>query len=53
MFRLVKRLDKAHDDSVWSVAWTAQGSILTASVDEQVKVIAPPAADCKDAAQAV
>lgn len=53
MFRLVKRLDKAHDDSVWSVAWTAQGSILTASVDEQVKVISPPSADCKDAAQAV
>lgn len=33
-----KRVDKAHEDGIWSVVWTAKNKIISGSVDEVVAV---------------
>lgn len=36
---LIQRLEGAHDDSVWSAAWSPKEDVLvTGSVDESVKL---------------
>ena len=36
---LLQKLENAHDDSVWTVAWApASNTLITGSVDESVKL---------------
>ena len=37
-FRTQLTKDKAHEDSIWTTAWTDKNQILSGSVDETVKV---------------
>jgi hypothetical protein len=34
--------EAAHEDSAWSVLWTAGDKIVSGSIDETVKVLCPP-----------
>eukprot|EP01088_Endostelium_zonatum_P021650 TRINITY_DN868_c1_g3_i1.p1 TRINITY_DN868_c1_g3~~TRINITY_DN868_c1_g3_i1.p1 ORF type:complete len:326 (-),score=102.52 TRINITY_DN868_c1_g3_i1:20-943(-) len=38
MFTVLHRKHDAHEDGIWSVAWTSTNKIVTGSVDEYVKV---------------
>ena len=39
MYKPAKRVEAAHEDSVWTVCWTAKSNVLlTGSVDETVKM---------------
>ena len=41
MYKLNTKREKAHDDAIWSVVWTARNEIITSSCDESVKVWNP------------
>jgi len=43
--RCSKKKENAHDDAIWSVAWSKSNLILTASVDESAKVWDPEKLD--------
>ena len=38
MYRVLKRIDAAHDDGIWTVAWTSSNKILSGSVDEAASI---------------
>lgn len=37
-FHATHRVEDAHEDGIWSVAWTAEDKILSGSVDERARV---------------
>ncbi|CAM9630416.1 unnamed protein product [Choristocarpus tenellus] len=37
-FHATHRLESAHEEGIWSVAWTADDKILSGSVDERARV---------------
>jgi hypothetical protein len=41
VFQTTKR-ESSHDDSAWSVVWTADDRIVSGSIDETVKVKVAP-----------
>jgi WD repeat-containing protein 61 len=41
MYKLQKKVDHAHEDSIWAVSWAKSNVIVTGSIDETVKVWDP------------
>ena len=48
MFAPIKRVENAHTDSIWSIAWTEGGKVITGSIDESVCVWEVPAASAEE-----